>query len=79
MIQRFVSNIGRHKKHIRKCIHVTGQIFDQLDDVLSRQTTLALKSNNVVRQTGHVVATIVVSSTKTILTVLIGPAGCGKV
>ena len=42
MIQRFVSNIGRHKKHIRKCIHVTGQIFDQLDDVLSRQTTLAL-------------------------------------
>ena len=79
MNQGFLGNIGRHKKHIGKCIHMTGQIFDGFNDLLSRQTTLPLKSNDFVRQTGHMVATIVVGSTKTILTLLISPAGCGKV
>ena len=35
MIQGFLGNISRHKKHIGECIHVTGQIFDRLNDFLS--------------------------------------------
>ena len=75
MIQSFLGNIGRHKKHIGECIHMTGQIFDRFNDLLSRQTTFLLKSNDVLRQTGDMVATVVLGSTKTIVTFLISPAG----
>ena len=74
MIQGFLGNIGRHEKHIGESIHMTSQIFDRFNDLLSRQTTLPLKSNDLVRQSGHMVATIVLSSTKKILTILISPA-----
>ena len=36
MIQGFLGNIGRHEKHIRESIHMTGQIFDRFNDFLSQ-------------------------------------------
>ena len=58
---------------------MTSQIFNRFNDFLTRQTTLPLKSNDLVRQASQEVATVVVSSPETILTLLISPAGCSKV
>ena len=35
LIQGYLGDIGRHKKHIGECIHMTGQIFDRFNDFLS--------------------------------------------